>query len=211
MHLDDIKYAISILAYVVFLYPLKRFLIPLWLFLLDNAQAFWSTVVILVLLYMYDFNIMRFVDELIDKISDNDMWVVTWFFSPWVDVLGFPISPADILLFFLLCIAATKLYAGIRMGWVQIRRFFGDFLIVVLWVYYRLRGETENSVVLISKDEAKNILWMYFIILVVLVLSVAVVIGPNLMMATLFRVNTTAVPIVLNNQTVDTTLLSYLV
>jgi hypothetical protein len=211
-YIEELKYFISLAVFILIIYPFKTFIIPFWLFILDNATMFWSGAIILVGLYLYDFNAGLLVSTLIHKLINEDFWIYTWFFSPQVDILSRPISPADVVLFFLGCVIVTKLYKLVKVSWVHFRRVFGDILIVMLWGYYKLRGLEENSMMLITSDEAKGKIWMYILIIVVIILSICLIIGPNLAMATFFKMNTTTVdPITIGNASLDLSILNYAV
>lgn len=199
--IEELKYLASIIGFITIIYPLKRFIIPFWTFLLNSSATLWAMGLIWICLYMYDYDITKFCQTFVDKLMrEYGSEVVSFFIDPVVIVFGYEITWAHGILALLFMVFITRLYQVAKLGWVQLKRLFGDILIVLLWLYYRIRGQNENAVMLINRDELKNKLWMYIIIVVVLILSIAFVVLPNVMFAfaTHTNVNTTA-PLMLGN------------
>lgn len=175
----EIKYILSILGYALIVYPLKRFVFPFYHWMLENIYLFMATLIGYILLYLYDFDIQKIITELTNKTIENDMPFWTWVFNPILSLGGFDISPVEIILYGIIVMACARLLLLIRGVFRQVKQVFGDFLIVVMWVYYTLSGNAENSVLLITRDEVKAKLQMYVVIFIVLALAILYVIGQN--------------------------------
>lgn len=210
-YMEELKYAISLLGFIFIVYPLRTYVIPFWLWVLENASTFWSMALIWVILYLYDYNLTELAQTFANKVVDQDIWIFTWMLTPLVSFWGYGIQPVSVILFIMAMIAFTKVYQLFRVAFTQFKKMFGDVLIVVLWVYYRLTGQRENAVMLITGDEAKNKLVMYVLILIVLLLSVAFLALPNLMMSTVTHTPMTNMSLTVYNETYNPGILSYVI
>lgn len=154
---------------------------------------------------MCDFDIITMVTTFFDKLLTENNWLIEWFLTPVVNVPFVDTSPAMILVVSMFIVLAVKITEMIRIMFTQIKMIFGDVLIAILWIYYTVFGHSDKSVMLITKDEAKAKMHMYLVIAVVIAIVAAGMMLPNL----ISPVNT-ASDLVINNSTVDTGDMNYL-
>lgn len=171
----ELRYILSILGFVVIVYPVRRFIVPALNYLQKEAYLFALLLFFYAGLYMYDFNLTAMINAFFVKLLAEDMWFIEWMITPvipWLDIYS---SPFMLVFAVLVGILMIKIYQLVLVAWRQINMLFGDLLLVLLWCYYRMTGNEEESVMLISSDEAKNKAAMYGIILLIAVIIVAVV------------------------------------
>jgi len=177
MHKDELvlefKYFLSILGFALIVYPIRRFIVPTLKFIQQNAYGFAFVGTFYAGLYLYDFNASRLFNDFFNKLLTEDMWAIEWLMSPFLTIGFLEISPALVFLWILLGILCLKVFQLLNQAWVGVRVMFGDLLLLMLWGYYRLAGRTEESVMLISSDEAKNkaALWGIVILIVIIIVG----------------------------------------
>lgn len=171
----ELKYILSMLGFVLIVYPIRRFIVPFLNFLQKEAYMFGMLLFFYAGLYMYDFNATRMINDFTNKLITEDMWFIEWLATPVIPALGRYSCPWALVYVILLGILAIKIYQLFQVAWRQINMMFGDLLLVLLWCYYRITGNEEESVLLISSDEAKNKAAMYGIIVLIIVAIVALV------------------------------------
>lgn len=200
--LTELKYILSILGYVFIIYPIKRFVYPFFKYYIHEADMLFLVLVVYTGLYLYDFDIQRLATELSTKLVKENAPLIMWFFTPLMTIWAFKIYPLDFIILGFFIVIVIKLYEMVSAFYKQIRLVAGDVLLVTLWCYFTLVGKKELSVMLITSEEAKHKLAMYFLIALVLVISFILVLAPNLLMNTLFPVNIPSA-ITVNNTTID--------
>jgi len=177
MHKDELvlefKYFLSILGFAFIVYPIRRFIVPTLKFIQQNAYGLAFIGTFYAGLYLYDFNASRLFNDFFNKLLKEDMWAVQWFMSPFLTIGFIEISPALVFLWILLGILCLKVFQLLHQAWDGVRVMFGDLLLLMLWCYYRISGRTEESVMLISSDEAKNkaALWGIVILTVIIIVG----------------------------------------
>lgn len=162
------RYFIYIAIYICIIYPVKRFFIPLYAWLVNNVYMFFFLISMTGWLYMYDFDIKRLSFELSDKLLKQNLDAIKWAFTPIITIFGYALSPLNILILLVILALVIKIVLMLRIFANRIKTIFGDVLVVVLWCYYTLFGDRENSVLLITKDEAKIKIYMYVILAIVI-------------------------------------------
>jgi hypothetical protein len=155
---------------------MKRFIFPFYYWALKNAYMFAAFLAGYLLLYLYDFDYQRLGTELSTKLVNSDKWFLEWLITPLV----WWVTPLHIILGATLFLLIMKIYEVIWLFFKQIKQLSGDLLISVMWCYYLCIGDKENSVMLITKDEAKSKMYMYTIIAVVLILLLIIMVGQRI-------------------------------
>ncbi|MCJ7697711.1 MAG: hypothetical protein MUO73_05220 [Thermoplasmata archaeon] len=195
----ELKYFISIIGYILVVYPIKRFIYPILTWVIQNAYLFGMILFCYIGLYLYNWDLSKIANDLTIKLFSEDIWVINQLITPFIIIGEYPISLAVILLSILTMIVLIKIYELIKLLFKQIKQVLGDVLLVTLWCYYKLLGKQEESVMLISGSEAKIKLYMYAIIFIVIVISASVIIIPKL----LFNPTTISTPLIINNTSID--------
>lgn len=201
--LTKLKYNFSILAYIFVIYPIKRFIYPVFTILIKESYMLLFIGVGYTLFYLYDWDPQHLATDLANKIINEDIWAIEWFFSPLITIGLIEVSPASLVLVCLGGIIIIRTYLVFRKLYRQFKMVAGDILLVLLWCYYTVAGKKELSVMLISADEAKHKIVMYLIIGLVLILSIIMVFAPNLMINQFVPVNVPS-QIILNNTSIET-------
>lgn len=165
------KYLFSILGYIFIIYPLKRFIIPFSKYILESGYFLSSLFLGYMLFYVFDFNSDKLSGALQERFL-RDIWIFKWMITPLITIMGIEISPLTILNLIIIFFIIIKIIEIIKLVFDKVKQTFGDVLLVLLWCYYTLAGETENSVLLITKDEAKTKIYMYFIILLTIIVCI---------------------------------------
>ena len=170
----ELKYLLSILSFVFIVYPIRRFIVPLLNYLQKEAYLFGMILFFYGGLYMYDFNATRMINDFTNKLVTEDMWFIQWLITPIVPDVVYS-CPFMAVYAVLVGVLMIKVYQLFQVAWRRINMLFGDLLLVMLWCYYKIIGNEEESVMLVSSDEAKNKAAMYGIIVLIVGLIIVFV------------------------------------